>query len=231
MGNVYHNIINEQEENLMHQCELFRIDKCVEPCRVGGPYKGYSAVLAAARRAHFESKAEDALFCAWIDEAGRPALSSFSVAELEPAISMGDYQTKREGHMDIGPSSSNRAANCGHDEDPEEYQRARLCSAEIAYVMRLGAPDAWAVYIPVTRGGNEFTVLWGTDGPSGCLPHQRMRRDDEDPREWPSFFFDGSRRDVEASLRSVNLKIRVVFLAGWAPENADGGDADDPRSD
>jgi hypothetical protein len=52
-----------------------------------------------------------------------------------------------------------------------------------------------------------------------------MRRDDEDPQKWPSFFFDGSAGNVEASLRSVNGNIRVVFLERWAPSLADGGDA------
>ena len=126
--------------------------------------------------------------------------------------------------MDTKITSSQQAANCGHGRDPEEYQRDRLGSAEIAYVVRLGAPDTWAVYVPVMCGGSEFTVLWGTDGPNGCLPHQRMRRDDEDPRDWPSFFFVGSAEDVETSLRSVNGNIQVVFLMGWAVETAAGGD-------
>jgi hypothetical protein len=204
--------------------EIYRIAGCVEPLRVGGPYSDYPALLAAARKVHAESKAEDLLLYTEIDDAGRPALSSFSTAELEVDEGLDD-----EGRMES--SSSRRAADCGHGRDPEEYQRDRLASAEIAYVVRLGAPGTWAVYVPVTRGGSEFSVLWGTDGPGGCLPHQRMRRDDEDPREWPSFFFDGSRGDVEASLRSVNGNLQVVFLEGWAPGNADGGDADDPRPD
>ena len=125
--------------------------------------------------------------------------------------------------MELG--SGQRAANCAHDEDPEEYQRDRLGSAEIAYVVRLGAPSTWAVYVPVSRGGSEIAVLWGTTGPAGCLPHQRMRRDGENPMDWPSFFFDGSRGEVEATLRSVNPDLRAVFLEGWAPSTADGGDA------
>jgi len=139
---------------------------------------------------------------------------------------------KTEGRIivDAESSSSQQAANCGHDRDPDEYQRDRLGGAEIAYVVRLGTPDTWAVYVPVTRGGNEFTVLWGTDGPSGCLPCQRMRRDDEDPQKWPSYFFDGTAENVEASLRTVNPEIKVVFLEGWHPGNAEGGDADDPRT-
>ena len=203
----------------MKQCEIFRITGCVEPFRVGGPYSDYSALLAAARKAHAESKAEDVLLYAEIDDAGRPALSPFSTAELEIDAELGDVLT-----------SSRQAANCAHGQDPEEYQRDRLSSAEIAYVVRLGGPDTWAVYVPMTRGGSEFAVLWGTDGPGGCLPHQRMRRDDEDPRKWPSFFFDGSAENVEASLRTVNPEIKVTFLEGWRPGNAEGGDADDPRT-
>jgi len=134
-------------------------------------------------------------------------------------------KTEGRGIVEMKFSSSQRAANCGHDQDPEDYQRDRLGSAEIAYVVSLGAPDSWAVYVPVMRGGSEFKVLWGTAEPGGCLPYQRMRRDDEDPREWPSFFFDGSAGDVEASLRSVNGDITVVFLRGLAPETADGDDA------
>jgi len=67
----------------MRECELYRVDGCVEPCRVGGPYKGYPALLAAARQTHTESKPEDMLLYVWIDDAGRPALSSFSTAELD----------------------------------------------------------------------------------------------------------------------------------------------------
>jgi len=208
----------------MKNYELYKIEGCIEPYRIGGPYKDYPTLLVATRKAHAESKAEDLLLYGEIDAAGRPALESFTNAELEA-----DEGLDAEDRMEMEPTSSQQASNCGHGRDPEDYQRDRLGHADVAYVIRLGAPNTWAVYVPVTRGGSELRVLWGTDGPNGCLPHQRMRRDDEDPREWPSFFFDGSAVDVEASLRSVNPEIQVVFLAGWAPENAEGGDADDPR--
>jgi len=209
----------------MKRYEIFKVEGCVDPCRIGGPYNDYPALLVAARKAHAESKAEDLLLYGEIDAAGRPALESFTNAELEADEGLDD-----EGRMDMEPTSSQQAANCGHARDPEDYQRDRLGSVGIAYVVRLGAPNAWAVYVPMTRGGSELRVLWGTDGPNGCLPHQRMRRDDEDPRDWPSFFFDGSAENVEASLRSVNPEILVAFLEGWAPGNAGGGDADDPRA-
>jgi len=73
----------------MRCCELFRIDGCVEPCHVGGPYKGYPALLAAARQTRVESRSEDMLLYAWVDDAGRPVLSSFSTVELESGTGLG----------------------------------------------------------------------------------------------------------------------------------------------
>ena len=63
--------------------ELYRIDGCVEPCRIGGPHPDYPALLAAARWADAGSGREDLLLAAWIDGGGRIALSSFSANELE----------------------------------------------------------------------------------------------------------------------------------------------------
>ena len=71
-------------EIAMRKYELFSIEGCVSPRRIGGQYPSRAAVLAVARREREKRGDADVLLVGWITDAGRMALVSFSTRELEP---------------------------------------------------------------------------------------------------------------------------------------------------
>jgi len=110
--------------------------------------------------------------------------------------------------------------------DATEYQRARLATADTAYVVRVER-GKWAVYVIAHDGGGDYVPLWGGVERQDLLPHQRARRQDEDGGWLPAYFFECTGLELDRSLRTVNEGINLVFLEGWFMGSAD--ECDDSR--